>query len=472
MLGYIQSATKHMMLEIQCPSCNTRYRIDESIVPKDRPVFKCSRCGHVFSGAFETSRTSSGALSAKSTKSDAPSAVEGKATVADAVSAESQESRDKSPPASDISPPPMASAVQTDQSTVPASEVPPHRLSTQDTLGQDVDDEDEWVVGDQFEADEAGSELNPTEFANFKPNFQSKSRLGFYSQWPIKQIDELSGDSPVGAGPKSSLGAAGYSQPGFGGLRGTPEKGQRGLELTKPGYRGGLRQEERGNLGIRVAGSGFAQAASERVTGLGRPSSFHTRVPTSTSPPHSSGFFLAVFFAFVVLFGGLSILISSDPALGRQLLTWLPFFDSETEGTSSARRVELREVSAKFERLKDNTRALVITGQVLNRSPTPLHTVEIVATLLGEEHQRILKQTAYCGNTIQSDTVAQMTSREIAFFQRLPAPSSFLLPPGQSVPFVVAFIEPPLALARAFQVEVGKVEPAREANEASEAETR
>src|SRR5216684_4475720 len=36
------------MIEIQCPSCQTRYRVDERILPEDNPTFKCSRCGHVF----------------------------------------------------------------------------------------------------------------------------------------------------------------------------------------------------------------------------------------------------------------------------------------------------------------------------------------------------------------------------------------------------------------------------------------
>src|ERR1700731_2824538 len=36
------------MIEIQCTSCHTRYRIDERVLPADSPTFKCSRCGHVF----------------------------------------------------------------------------------------------------------------------------------------------------------------------------------------------------------------------------------------------------------------------------------------------------------------------------------------------------------------------------------------------------------------------------------------
>src|SRR5258708_12305002 len=39
------------MIEIQCTSCHTRYRIDERVLPDDTPSFKCSRCGHVFNAA-------------------------------------------------------------------------------------------------------------------------------------------------------------------------------------------------------------------------------------------------------------------------------------------------------------------------------------------------------------------------------------------------------------------------------------
>src|SRR5215469_6290583 len=36
------------MIEVQCTSCHTRYRIDERVLPDETPTFKCSRCGHVF----------------------------------------------------------------------------------------------------------------------------------------------------------------------------------------------------------------------------------------------------------------------------------------------------------------------------------------------------------------------------------------------------------------------------------------
>ncbi len=46
------------MIEVQCTSCHTRYRIDEQVLPEGLPTFKCSRCGHVFSCEPRKSRAS------------------------------------------------------------------------------------------------------------------------------------------------------------------------------------------------------------------------------------------------------------------------------------------------------------------------------------------------------------------------------------------------------------------------------
>ena len=82
------------MIEIQCTSCQTRYRIDERILPEDTPTFKCSRCGHVFSAEprQKASRRASaesarGAAMAKSAASAPPGAADADADAAASLSA-------------------------------------------------------------------------------------------------------------------------------------------------------------------------------------------------------------------------------------------------------------------------------------------------------------------------------------------------------------------------------------------------
>src|SRR5215471_8161165 len=55
-LGWVECGGGVLMIEVQCTSCHTRYRIDEQVLPEGIPTFKCSRCGHVFSFEPRTSR--------------------------------------------------------------------------------------------------------------------------------------------------------------------------------------------------------------------------------------------------------------------------------------------------------------------------------------------------------------------------------------------------------------------------------
>ncbi|MGD0073744.1 MAG: DUF3426 domain-containing protein [Candidatus Binataceae bacterium] len=86
------------MIEIQCTSCLTRYRIEPSLVSADRPTFKCSRCGHVFSADPRRAKTT--APSGPSLKRADPQA----RTKADAA----ESSRETRPPRAAEEPNPLA----------------------------------------------------------------------------------------------------------------------------------------------------------------------------------------------------------------------------------------------------------------------------------------------------------------------------------------------------------------------------
>src|SRR5215470_14064647 len=67
------------MIEIQCTSCNTRYRIDERVLPEETPTFKCSRCGHVFKAEPVAARPRKPVAPRVVQKPQAPSAPEAEA---------------------------------------------------------------------------------------------------------------------------------------------------------------------------------------------------------------------------------------------------------------------------------------------------------------------------------------------------------------------------------------------------------
>src|SRR5271157_3803140 len=78
------------MVEIQCSSCHTRYRIDERVLPEETPTFKCSRCGHVFS--IEPRGTKPASAKADAAEPAASKAPEPKASDAKAIEPETAES--------------------------------------------------------------------------------------------------------------------------------------------------------------------------------------------------------------------------------------------------------------------------------------------------------------------------------------------------------------------------------------------
>ncbi|MFM7141207.1 MAG: zinc-ribbon domain-containing protein, partial [Alphaproteobacteria bacterium] len=45
-------------MTVQCPRCGTQYRVPDARLSESRPVFKCTRCNHVFaSGERPASKT-------------------------------------------------------------------------------------------------------------------------------------------------------------------------------------------------------------------------------------------------------------------------------------------------------------------------------------------------------------------------------------------------------------------------------
>jgi hypothetical protein len=169
---------------------------------------------------------------------------------------------------------------------------------------------------------------------------------------------------------------------------------------------------------------------------------------------HSAGYFLGLFAMVVLGFGILTIVIQSAPTASAGLLSALPIVGNGLEPPiSAAQRVALGQVEAQYAKLKGDQAALVITGTVENLTSTPLGAVQIEAALTASNPQRLRTQAVYCGNSLSSKMIGEMTPHEIEFFEKLDAPRSFTLAPQASAPFVIVFIAPP-AGAGHFQLRV------------------
>ena len=94
-----------------------------------------------------------------------------------------------------------------------------------------------------------------------------------------------------------------------------------------------------------------------------------------------------------------------------------------------------------------------------NLTSAPLGAVQIEAALTASNPEPLRSQAVYCGNSLSSKMIGEMTPHEIEFFEKLDAPRSFTLAPQASAPFVIVFVAPP-AGAGHFQLRVVRAEPA------------
>lgn len=174
---------------------------------------------------------------------------------------------------------------------------------------------------------------------------------------------------------------------------------------------------------------------------------------------HSSGFFLGVFALFVFGFGLVSLVICGAPIASAELLSALPVVGPSLQPpVSPAERVALTQVQARYEKIKDNEDALIISGVAENVSNGTLGTVQIGAALLDPGNRVLRSQTINCGNNLSPAMVSEMTPRELEFFEKLGGPRNFTLVPQASSSFLIVFVAPPADASR-FELRVAQAEP-------------
>jgi hypothetical protein len=174
---------------------------------------------------------------------------------------------------------------------------------------------------------------------------------------------------------------------------------------------------------------------------------------------HSAGTFLGLFAMVIFGFGIVTMVIQSAPVASAGLLSALPIIgDGLQPPVTAAQRVALGQVQAQYTRLKGNQSALVISGTVENLTFGPLGAVQIEAALTASGPQPLRSQAVYCGNSLSSRMIGEMTQREIEFFEKLDAPKSFTLASHATAPFVIVFMAPP-AGAGHFELRVVRADP-------------
>ena len=469
------------MIEIQCTSCNTLYRIDERILPDETPTFKCSRCGHVFSAeprqktprraGDDSARATMAAKSASPAEAKPASRRPPPEARADASAAEQAATASQQPPPpAQPEPSPAAAAPaqaeaplahaarprltgiagrradaapqtpRPDAPQEPVKDTPPRAIrktrdATQELLQRrfgNIDEDEDDRTGKNLSFD-FSDETDPIE-----PPSQSHSE----DKWEVGDTDLPSAPPPR---PKRRIRISDIDD----------DFAEGGTQLDRPFTRmqsGGepLDTDEDEDFEKRIRPEEVS-AQARRLEAELRNTSFKI---------HSAGYFLGLFAMVVVGFGIVTMVIQSAPIVSAGLLSALPIVGAGLQPPiSAAQRVALGEVQAEYVKLKGSQTALVLSGTAENLTSTALGAVQIEAALTASGAAPLRTQAVYCGNGATLKTLAEMTPHEIEFFEKLDAPKNFTLAPQATTPFVIVFTTPP-AGASHFQLRIVRADPA------------
>ena len=380
------------MVEVQCTSCHTRYRINQRLLPDETPTFKCSRCGHVF--VFEPRRTEvRHSKMAESAPTD--------------ISQPAVEPR-QGIPASPAAMPAVRAALTGE----PASEPPTAKdASAGDPLARDFEEH----------ADETESGEHLT--------------FGFENETATEtQAEPLGGD--VGAGDDWEIGgeAGEFARPEEPPAASTwPDR-----SADWSSYRAPTPEKKK---------AAVTAATFERVT--------FTKTPLMREQPakaHSASLFLGIFLLVVLGFGVVSMIVVGAPAASADFFNGLPMIGKRfARPARAASLVALADVQASYAHLKDGRSALVIGGTARNVGANPLHVVEIAADLRDDGSHPLAHTQGYCGTNLSPAMVSQMTPREIEFLERIGPARGFSLAPEGRCSFALVFLNPAQA-ARHFSL--------------------
>jgi predicted Zn finger-like uncharacterized protein len=447
------------MVEVQCSSCHTRYRVDEQVLPEGTPTFKCSRCGHVFT--IEP-RKDQGAATAPSEPIGSPRGAGPRfePPVKEPFAKEP-------PPKSEVRPrvgperaviqgaapkPPPDVASKRPDSALPkpppeaAASPPPHPEATPSPK-EDIEPAAPTVTASKRVAAKISTaELLARSFGEAPPAPEGENlNFDFHSGHETLEDEGLDDAAKIAAD-------AGHRQ-----------ASERWAVGDDPGSQAEVRDTDRFEIGEPpTLPTSSARGRSRRVI---KPPGGEF-VDEAAAPiynrgiTHSARFFLMLLFFVLVGFAATTITIHTAPAAARGLLNQLPVIGERFRSPlTPARMVVLEEVHPVYQLGKDGKQILVITGQAENVTNAPLHTVSIAATLEESSGRVAARRDVYCGNNLVSRTISQMTSHEIDFFQSLPPPQGFTLDPSGRCPFVIVFTQPPAA-ADGFKLAITRAEPA------------
>ena len=431
------------MIEIQCTSCHTRYRIDERVLPDDTPTFKCSRCGHVFNADPIPAKVRAPAPQATTDDSQLAQTVRPPRPRASAAPAAPMQQRSV---IREAVAPPVERARDVHQSES-ANEHLEHRIpepsASESNGGHELesdhplnrtfgDREQKADTGENFRFDfnderhELGDSARDHQRDHQQDHQMTAPEHGDDDRWQVGDASAEFDAEPSRYAPTMTDAhtADAHEQP----ARPSPASAHRvaaALKAARP----------------RVAEA--PPPSKSAGYELGHLGENEDDMPM-LGKTYASGYFVAMFFVVAIGFVVASGLISSEPVASARVLSQAPGIGSYfARPIVPAMLVALHDIHTEYRTLKGGQVALVITGSAQNVGAHPLHLVQVDADLLGDVGHPAASLGVYCGNELSTKMLSEMTPREIEFSQGLSPQKSFAIEPSGAAPFLMVFINPP-----------------------------
>ncbi|MBU6281965.1 zinc-ribbon domain-containing protein [bacterium] len=367
-------------MTVQCPRCGTQYRVPDARLSDARPVFKCTRCNHVFaSGERPATR---GSRAAEDRNLPLPF---GGRRAAGRGSAATGEEEEPAPPPRRATPAPEAEL----------EEEPDEAIAIAPSAEVDDPDEDD---GEPTRARGAG------EPAFVASDEDDEEEEGVRDAGPPER-DEA--PAPPRRRPRRTRSAP------------PPEDDEPSIED----------ENDDGPLLIRD---------SERAPVDGKRGRTRTAA-TSRSPmrPVLAGVGLVL-----AGFLGLAALLRRNPELALERLGSVPLLGRLVgDDRLVLARLQVSGLESSIEKIKGDRGALVVSGRVTNTTGQPLRLIEVEGRLLADGVER-RRQVVYAANQMRK-TIRDLSASEVEMLLRLEPNRRFVVRPGESATFLLVFPDPP-----------------------------
>jgi uncharacterized protein DUF3426 len=175
---------------------------------------------------------------------------------------------------------------------------------------------------------------------------------------------------------------------------------------------------------------------------------YRKQVHSATEPTGSPKVLFALLGVLVLGYAGLSAygrthIEGTEAVLARLPLVGPRFIASQF----STRHIVLSDLTSIAAVTKDSKQVLAVSGKATNTAPVPASTIQIEGTLYDAAGKVLSQRQTFCGTETAMETLPSLTTREIGILQNLAPPKQFTVAGGQSISFLIVFVNPPAAVS-------------------------